>query len=135
MLPSVALAVPLAGFIAQVTRESLELTLEQPFVLTARTRGLSETAVRFKHALRHAVLPGISLSGWAIGALISGAVVVEVIFSRKGLGRQLYQAVQAQDLPLTIGISLTVAAVYVLANILVDLLHLWVDPRQQGKTA
>ena len=135
VLPSVALAVPLAGFIAQVTRESLELTLEQPFVLTARTRGLSETAVRFKHALRHAVLPGISLSGWAIGALISGAVVVEVIFSRKGLGRQLYQAVQAQDLPLTIGISLTVAAVYVLANILVDLLHLWVDPRQQGKTA
>lgn len=133
VLPSVALAVPLAGFIAQVTRESLELTLEQPFVLTARTRGLSETAVRFKHALRHAVLPGISLSGWAIGALISGAVVVEVIFSRKGLGRQLYQAVQAQDLPLTIGISLTVAAVYVLANILVDLLHLWVDPRQQGK--
>ncbi|KMN22670.1 ABC transporter permease [Pseudomonas helleri] len=135
VLPSVALAVPLAGFIAQVTRESLELTLEQPFVLTARTRGLSETAVRFKHVLRHAVLPGISLSGWAIGALISGAVVVEVIFSRKGLGRQLYQAVQAQDLPLTIGISLTVAAVYVLANILVDLLHLWVDPRQQGKTA
>lgn len=135
VLPSVALAVPLAGFIAQVTRESLELTLEQPFVLTARTRGLSETAVRFKHALRHAVLPGISLSGWAIGALISGAVVVEVIFSRKGLGRQLYQAVQAQDLPLTIGISLTVAAVYVLANILVDLLHLWVDPRQQGKIA
>ena len=135
VLPSVALAVPLAGFIAQVTRESLELILEQPFVLTARTRGLSETAVRFKHALRHAVLPGISLSGWAIGALISGAVVVEVIFSRKGLGRQLYQAVQAQDLPLTIGISLTVAAVYVLANILVDLLHLWVDPRQQGKTA
>jgi len=135
VLPSVALAIPLAGFIAQVTRESLELTLEQPFVLTARTRGLSEIAVRFKHALRHAVLPGISLSGWAIGALISGAVVIEVIFSRKGLGRQLYQAVQAQDLPLTIGISLAVAAVYVLANILVDLLHLWVDPRQQGKTA
>ena len=135
VLPSLALAIPLAGFIAQVTRESLELTLEQPFVLTARTRGLSETAVRFKHALRHAVLPGISLSGWAIGALISGAVVIEVIFSRKGLGRQLYQAVQAQDLPLTIGISLAVAAVYVLANIVVDLLYLWVDPRQQGKTA
>ena len=135
VLPSLALAIPLAGFIAQVTRESLEFTLEQPFVLTARTRGLSETAVRFKHALRHAVLPGISLSGWAIGALISGAVVIEVIFSRKGLGRQLYQAVQAQDLPLTIGISLAVAAVYVLANIVVDLLYLWFDPRQQGKTA
>ncbi|WP_426217707.1 ABC transporter permease [Pseudomonas sp. DWRC2-2] len=131
VLPSVALAIPLAGFIAQVTRESLELTLDQPFVLTARTRGLSDFSVRFKHALRHAILPGISLSGWAIGALISGAVVIEVIFSRKGLGRQLFQAVQTQDLPLTIGISLVVAAGYVFANILVDLLYLWIDPRQQ----
>lgn len=131
VLPALALAIPLAGFIAQITREALELTLEQPFILTARTRGLGELQVRFRHALRHAVLPGVSLSGWAIGALISGAVVVEVIFSRKGLGRQLYQAVQMQDLPLTIGISLVVAAVYVLANVLVDLLHLWLDPRQQ----
>lgn len=129
VLPALALAFPLAGFIGQVTRESLEVTLEQPFVLTARTRGLSDLAVRFKHALRHAVLPGVSLSGWAIGALISGAVVVEVIFSRKGLGRQLYQAVQAQDLPLTIGISLVVAAGYVLANILIDLLYELIDPR------
>lgn len=135
VLPSIALAVPLAGFIGQVTRESLELTLDQPFVLTARTRGLSDSAVRFRHALRHAVLPGISLSGWAIGALISGAVVIEVIFSRKGLGRQLYQAVQAQDLPLTIGISLVVAAGYVVANILVDLMYQWVDPRQQEALA
>jgi peptide/nickel transport system permease protein len=135
VLPSVALAIPLAGFIGQVTRESLELTLDQPFILTARTRGLSDVAVRFKHALRHAILPGVSLSGWAIGALISGAVVIEVIFSRKGLGRQLYQAVQAQDLPLTIGISLVVAAGYVLANVLVDLLYLWIDPRQQENAA
>ncbi|MBX8474297.1 ABC transporter permease [Pseudomonas cichorii] len=131
VLPAFSLAIPLAGFIAQVTRESLELTLDQPFVLTARTRGLSDLAVRFRHALRHALLPGVSLSGWAIGALISGAVVCEVIFSRKGVGRQLYQAVQAQDLPLVIGISLVVAAGYVLANILVDLLYQWIDPRQQ----
>ncbi|KAF1010353.1 MAG: Glutathione transport system permease protein GsiC [Pseudomonas fluorescens] len=135
VLPSFALAIPLAGFIAQVTRESLDLTFDQPFILTARTRGLSDFSVRFKHALRHAVLPGISLSGWAIGALIGGAVVIEVIFSRKGLGRQLYQAVQSQDLPLTIGISLVIAASYVLANILVDLLYLWVDPRQQEAVA
>ncbi|UCJ15575.1 ABC transporter permease [Pseudomonas sp. MM211] len=132
ILPSLALAIPLAGFIAQVTRESLELTLEQPFVLTARTRGLSDIAVRFRHALRHALLPGISLSGWAIGSLISGAVVVEVIFSRRGLGRQLYQAVQAQDLPLAIGISLVVAAGYVLINVVVDALYQWVDPRQEA---
>ena len=135
ILPALSLAIPLAGFIAQVTRESLELTLDQPFILTARTRGRSELAVRVRHALRHALLPGVSLSGWAIGALISGAVVCEVIFSRKGVGRQLYQAVQAQDLPLVIGISLVVAAGYVLANILVDLLYQWIDPRQQEAAA
>ncbi|WP_414155571.1 ABC transporter permease [Pseudomonas sp. BNK-43-a] len=135
VLPAFSLAIPLAGFIAQVTRESLELTLDQPFILSARSRGLSDLAVRFRHALRHALLPGVSLSGWAIGALISGAVVCEVIFSRKGVGRQLYQAVQLQDLPLVIGITLVVAAAYVLANVLVDLLYQWIDPRQQETSA
>jgi len=131
VLPSIALALPLAGFIGQVTRESLDFTLDQPFILTAKTRGLSDVGVRVKHALRHAVLPGISLSGWAIGALISGSVVIEVIFSRKGLGRQLYQAVLSQDMPLTIGISLVVAAGYVLANLFVDVLYQLIDPRQE----
>ncbi|MDF0729488.1 ABC transporter permease [Pseudomonas entomophila] len=134
VLPALSLAIPLAGFIAQVTRESLELTLDQPFILSARSRGLSDLAVRFRHALRHALLPGVALSGWAIGALISGAVVCEVIFSRKGVGRQLYQAVQLQDLPLVIGITLVVATAYVLANVLVDLLYQWIDPRQQEAT-
>jgi peptide/nickel transport system permease protein len=129
VLPSLALAVPLAGFIGQVTRESLEIALEQPFVLTARTRGLGDWAVRSRHALRHSVLPGVSLSGWAIGALISGGVVVEMIFSRRGLGRQLVQAVQVRDLPLSIGITLVVAVGFVLANILVDLVYHLVDPR------
>ncbi|SFC61461.1 peptide/nickel transport system permease protein [Pseudomonas citronellolis] len=134
-LPALALAVPLAGFIGQVTREALEITLEQPFILSARTRGLSDRAVRYRHALRHSVLPAISLSGWALGALLSGSVVVEVIFSRKGLGRQLFQAVQSQDLPLVLGITLVVAAGYVLANILVDLLYELVDPRLQRSAA
>jgi peptide/nickel transport system permease protein len=133
-LPSLALALPLAGFIGQVTRESMEVVLEQPFVLTARTRGLGDWAIRYRHALRHCVLPGISLSGWAIGSLISSAVAVEIIFSRKGLGRQLVQAVEVQDLPLCIGITLVVAVGFVLANTLVDLLYHLVDPRVGGNT-
>ncbi len=132
VLPAFALAVPLAGFIGQVTRESLEVNLEQPFVLSARMRGVGDWTIRYRHLLRHSVLSGISLSGWAIGALISGAVVVEVIFSRKGLGRQLFQAVQAQDVPLVVGITLVVAVGYVIANFLVDLLYNLVDPRLQG---
>lgn len=134
-LPAFALALPLAGFIGQVTRQSLEITLEQPFILSARLRGLSDWSVRWRHALRHSLLPGISLSGWAIGALASGSVVIEVIFSRKGLGRQLFQAVQSQDMPLVVGITLVVALTYVLINILVDVLYHLVDPRLKGETA
>jgi peptide/nickel transport system permease protein len=134
ILPSLALAIPLAGFIGQVTRESMDIVLEQPFVLTARTRGLGEWAIRCRHALRHSVLPGISLSGWAIGSLVSNAVVVEIIFSRKGLGRQLVQAVRVQDLPLSIGITLVVAVSFVLANILADLVYQLIDPRIGANT-
>ncbi|HWJ74156.1 MAG TPA: ABC transporter permease [Kaistia sp.] len=129
VLPTLALALPLAGFLAQVTRESLELALDQPFILSARTRGLSEGAVRWRHALRHAVLPGISLSAWAVGSLIGNAVLVEVIFSRQGLGRVLYQAVTRQDMPLTIGVTLLVTLVYILASAAADLLFVLVDPR------
>ncbi len=134
VLPALTLALPLAGFLAQVTRESMALALEQPFVLSARMRGLGEAAVRLRHVLRHALLPGLSLSGWAIGAAISGAVVTEVIFSRKGVGRQLFYAVQAQDLPLALGIVLFIALVYVSANLLIDGLQRLVDPRLHGES-
>lgn len=129
VLPTLALAIPLAGFLAQVTRESLELALDQPFILSARMRGLSEGAVRLRHALRHAILPGISLSAWAVGSLIGNAVLVEVIFSRQGIGRVLYQAVTRQDMPLTIGVTLLVTLVYILASTLADILFVLVDPR------
>ncbi|OLP62024.1 ABC transporter permease [Xaviernesmea oryzae] len=133
VLPTLALAVPLAGFLAQVTRESFELALDQPFILSARMRGLGEGAVRWRHGLRHAALPGISLSAWAIGSLIGNAVLVEVIFSRPGLGRVLYQAVSVQDMPLTIGVTLVVTLVYVVASLAVDLLYILVDPRLKAK--
>lgn len=129
VLPTLALAIPLGGFLAQVTRESLELALDQPFIISARTRGLSDGAVRLRHALRHAVLPGISLSAWAVGSLIGNAVLVEVIFSRQGIGRVLYQAVTRQDMPLTIGITLLVTLVYILASTAADILFALVDPR------
>ncbi len=129
VLPTLALAIPLAGFLAQVTRESLELALDQPFILSARTRGLSEGAVRLRHALRHAALPGISLSAWAVGSLIGNAVLVEVIFSRQGIGRVLYQAVTKLDMPLTIGVTLLVTLVYIFASTAADILFVLADPR------
>lgn len=129
VLPTLSLAVPLGGFLAQVTREAFEIALDQPFVLTARARGLGDWAVRTRHVLRHALLPGISLSNWAIGALIGNAVVVETIFSRKGLGRQLVLGVSNQDMPLTVGIVMVVSAVYVVAGFVTDALYVLVDPR------
>ena len=129
VLPTLALAIPLGGFLAQVTREALEIALDQPFVLSARMRGLDERSVRIRHALRHALLPGISLSTWAVGALIGNAVVIEAIFSRQGLGRQLFLAVSNQDMPLTIGIVLFITVAYVICSLITDALYRVVDPR------
>lgn len=129
IMPALSLAIPLGGFLAQVTRESLEIALDQPFILSARMRGLSMGQVLRRHALRHALLPGIALSAWALGALLGETAVVEAIFSRKGLGRTLVYAVSAQDMPLTTGIVLFVTIAYIFASLIIEIIHEMVDPR------
>ncbi len=129
VLPVLTLAIPLAGFLGQVMRDEFEKVLDQPFVTTARTRGMGDPRVRLVHALRHSVLPAITLSGWALGALVSGAVIVENVFGRPGIGQVLVNAVNTRDIPTVSGIVLVVAAVYVVANLLVDLAYAAVDPR------
>ena len=129
VLPAFTMAIPLAGFLGQSMRVEFETALEQPFVLSARMRGMGDTAVRLRHVLRHAALPGITLSGWAIGSLISGAVIVETIFARPGLGRVLVTAVNFRDIPVVAGIVVLIAAVYLLANLAVDIAYTLVDPR------
>lgn len=129
VLPVITLAVPLAGFLAQLMREHLLIALEQPFALSARARGESATGIRLRHALRHAALPGINLSGWAVGYLISGAVVVETIFARPGLGRTLLRAVELRDVPVVLGVVLLVALVYVVMTFVTDALSRVADPR------
>jgi peptide/nickel transport system permease protein len=129
VLPVLTLAIPLAGFLGQVTRDEFEKVMEQPFITTARTRGMGDTGVRLGHALRHAVLPAITLSGWALGALVSGAVIAENLFGRPGVGQVLVTAVNTRDVPTVSGIVLVVAAVYVVANLLVDIAFALIDPR------
>ncbi|MFC8795538.1 ABC transporter permease [Streptomyces cinereoruber] len=129
VLPAVTLAAGLVGAFTQVLREELERALEQPFVLTARARGGGETAIRLRHALRHGLIPLITLSGWAVGALFGGAVVVETVFSRQGLGQVTAAAVAGRDLPVVTGIVLVSAVAFALINLAVDVLYRLVDPR------
>jgi peptide/nickel transport system permease protein len=133
VLPAATLAIPLAGFLGQVTRDEFGHVLDQPFVTSARARGMSDLGVRLRHALRHAVLPAVTLSGWALGALFSGAVVVELVFARPGIGGMLVNAASARDIPLVSGIVMVVALVYVIANLLVDLAYVLIDPRLKSR--
>ncbi|WP_439030939.1 ABC transporter permease [Gordonia terrae] len=129
VLPVLTLAIPLSGFLGQIARDEFARALDQPFVLTARSRGLGDLAVRYRHVLRHSVLPAVTVSGWAMGALLSGAVIAETVFARAGIGQTLVAAASARDVPLVSGIVLFVAFVYTIANLAVDFLYTVIDPR------
>lgn len=129
VLPALALGLPVAGVLGQVLREGLERALEQPFAVTARSRGLSERAVVARHALRHALLPAITLTGWFTGVLLGGAVITEALFGRPGLGRVTMQAVTGKDMPVVMAVVILSAAVYVTISALLDLAYRLIDPR------
>lgn len=129
ILPVITLALPLAGFLGQVMRDTMLEAQRSAFALSARARGESEIGLLLRHSLRHSALPGIALSGWALGSLLSGAVVVESIFARPGLGRSLLSAVTSRDIPLVTGVALVSAAAYVVIMALSDLAERLADPR------
>ncbi|WP_432825524.1 ABC transporter permease [Dactylosporangium sp. CA-092794] len=129
VLPAIALGLAPAAMLSQVLRQGLERVLDEPFIATARARGLRSTAVLLRHALRHAVLPVITLTGWLIGAFVSGAVVVESVFSRQGLGQLTVAAITQRDFPVVSAVVLISAAVYVVVNFAVDALYPLLDPR------
>jgi peptide/nickel transport system permease protein len=129
ILPVLTLAIPLAGFLGQVMRESMLTAMNSPFAISSRARGESEVSLTLRHALRHAALPGIGLSGWAMGSLISGAVVVETVFARPGIGRTLLQSVLVRDVPVVLGVVILVAAIYIIVTLVSDLAERLADPR------
>jgi peptide/nickel transport system permease protein len=133
VLPAITLAIPLAGFIGHAIRGEFERSMQQPFVLSARARGMSLSGVRLRHVLRHALIPAITLSGWAIGNLLSGAVLVEAVFARPGLGNVLVNAVSNKDFALVSGIVILISSLYIIINLVVDLIYLIVDPRLRGR--
>lgn len=129
VLPTLTLALPIGAVLAQVLRQELEDILEQPFIVTARTRGMSEAGVRLGHALRHALIPLTTLTGFIVAGLLGGAVVVETIFARQGVGQLMIEATANRDVPVVLGVSLLAAFVYVVVNLVVDVLHTVIDPR------
>jgi peptide/nickel transport system permease protein len=129
VLPSLTLAIPISAVLSQVLTSELEEVLEQPFILTARARGMRETAVRFRHALRHASIQLVTMSGYVLGGLLGGAVITESLFNRQGLGQLMLTATTDKDVPLVTGVVLLAAFAYVVVNLIVDILYTAIDPR------
>lgn len=129
VLPAVTLAVPGAVLVAQVLSKSLLTVLDEPYVQTAWAKGAGRARVQFRHALRNASLPALTVVGVLAGQLTANAVVVENVFSRNGLGRVTTDAVTVQDIPVVQGVVVFGALVFVLVNLLVDLAGPLLDPR------
>ncbi len=131
VLPAVTLALPAAAVLARMTRSSLLEVLSQDFIRTARSKGLVERTVIFKHALRNAFIPILTIMGLQFGGLLAGSVIVESVFARPGLGRFAVGAILARDFPQIQGIVLLAGLSYVLINMIVDFLYGVLDPRIQ----
>jgi peptide/nickel transport system permease protein len=129
VLPSVTLGLVASGIIARLVRSTMLEVMRQEYVVTARSKGLGERAVVIRHALRNALIPVVTIVGLQFGTLLSGAVIIETVFARRGLGRLAVEAVLRRDYPLVQGTILVAALGYVIVNLLVDLAYAWIDPR------
>ena len=129
ILPAAILGVNIAASVMRMTRSSVLEVLRQDFVKTVRAKGASERATIFKHVLRNALIPIVTLVGMQIGSLLGGAVIVEQIFSLPGLGQMVLTAINQRDYPVVQGGVLFIAFVYVLVNLITDLLYAYIDPR------
>ena len=129
ILPGLVLASSIMGLITRISRSSMLEVLSQDYTRTARAKGLRESVVVARHALRNALIPTVTVLGLAYGGLLSGAVMTETIFAWPGLGRYAFQSVRTNDFPAIMGVTFVIGIVYVVVNLFVDLLYGWLDPR------
>jgi len=129
VLPAITLMTIPLSIIARITRSTMLDVLNQDYIRTARAKGLGEWVVIIKHALRNAMLPVVTIIGLQLGALLSGAVLTETIFSWPGMGKWLFDSIVARDYPIVQSVTLLIAMIYIVANILVDVLYTLLDPR------
>jgi peptide/nickel transport system permease protein len=129
LLPTISLAMPLIAVTMRLTRSAMLEVLRQDYVRTARAKGLRERTVVYRHALRNALVPVVTIVGIQMGHLLGGAVIIEQIFGLPGVGWMLLQGIYQRDYPVVQGGVLFVAVVFLVLNLLVDLLYAYLDPR------
>ncbi len=129
VMPAIVLAVQIAGVVTRMVRSSVLEVLAQDYVRTARSKGLGERPVFYRHALKNALIPVTTVLGLQLGALLGGAVITETIFSWPGIGKFLVDAIFSRDFPIVQGIVLLVTVFFILANLVVDVAYVYLDPR------
>ncbi len=129
ILPAIAVGTHLMAMLSRMTRSSMLEVLREDYVRTARAKGLPERTVLVRHALRNALLPVITVAGMQFGSLLTGAIIVEKVFARPGLGTTLLEAISERDYPVVQGTVFVIAVIYVLVNIAVDVTYGLIDPR------
>ena len=129
VLPSFALAFVSLGIIMRITRSSMLEVLRQDYIILARSKGLPERVVIYRHALKNAMIPTVTVAGLAIAGLLGGAPLTETVFGWPGMGRLAVDAIGRNDAPLIMGFTLITALMLVLANLVVDILYGYLDPR------
>ena len=133
-LPAVALALPQASILARVMRSSLLDTLSEDYIRSARAKGLSRRQVMWRHALRNAMIPVLTIIGLQFSFLLAGAIIIENVFFLPGLGRLVFQAITQRDLIVVESVVMLLVFAVVLVNFLVDLAYAWVDPRLRERS-
>ncbi len=129
ILPALTLGTSLASILARITRSSVVETLQAEYIRTARSKGISGLRILFRHALRNALIPIVTVIGLQVGVLLSGAIITEAIFDWPGLGNLLISAINSRNYPLVQGCVLFIAGSYVMVNLVIDLLYAYLDPR------
>jgi len=129
LLPSIALATIPMATIARMTRSSMLEVLRQDYIRTERAKGLSERVVIYKHAIKNALIPIVTVIGMNIGVLMGGAVLTETIFTLPGLGKYIADAILAYDYPVVQGFTIFFATAFVIINLITDILYMYIDPR------
>lgn len=129
VLPGITLGLSSASMIARMTRSTMLEVVRQDYIDTARSKGISDTAITFKHMLRNALIPIVTIVGLQFGMLLGGAVLAETVFAWPGLGRYMVESIRSRDIPAVLGVVVFMSMAFSVVNLMVDILYSYLDPR------